>query len=98
MLFHKENRVHKTHTSTRYINDDEVVNVKKLPEIYKNRENCCGCSACYASCPVKAITMEPDEEGFLYPMVNSNKCVRCYKCLSVCAFKKEQRTRGYCGF
>lgn len=68
---------------------------KALPEIYKKRENCCGCTACYAICPVQAIKMLPDEEGFLYPVVDAEKCIRCYKCLSVCAFKEAQREKGY---
>lgn len=48
-------------------------------------EECCGCTACYASCPTKAITMQPDEvEGFLYPRVDEEKCIDCGKCLKVC--------------
>lgn len=61
---------------------------KELPKLYYDKENCCGCSACYAICPVAAITMTPDEEGFLYPTVNAERCVRCYRCLSVCDFKR----------
>ena len=45
---------------------------------------CCGCSACYAVCPVGAISMRPDEEGFLQPVVDGEKCVRCGKCGKVC--------------
>lgn len=46
---------------------------------------CCGCTACYASCPTKAISMQPDkEEGFLYPVVDEDKCLECGKCLKVC--------------
>ena len=26
---------------------------KHLPELYKSREGCCGCSACYSICPVR---------------------------------------------
>lgn len=48
-------------------------------------EECCGCTACYASCPTKAITMQPDAmEGFLYPVVDGSKCIDCGKCLKVC--------------
>ncbi|MBE5875878.1 MAG: 4Fe-4S dicluster domain-containing protein [Lachnospiraceae bacterium] len=88
------------HESTRYKNEDikpknDRVVEKKLPEIYEKRENCCGCSACYAVCPVGAISMEPDEEGFLYPVVDASQCIRCYKCLTVCAFKKDQLEKGY---
>ena len=50
-----------------------------------NKEECCGCTACYASCPTKAISMQPDqEEGFLYPVVEESKCIDCGKCLKVC--------------
>lgn len=68
---------------------------KQLPVLYNRKEECCGCTACFAICPVNAISMLPDEEGFLYPMVDGEKCVRCYKCLSVCAFKEAQREKGY---
>lgn len=50
----------------------------------KDKENCCGCSACYSVCPKKCITMSEDEEGFLYPHVYKNKCVDCGLCEKVC--------------
>ena len=31
--------------------------------------------------------MEMDEEGFEYPIIDENKCIKCYKCLKVCYFK-----------
>lgn len=52
----------------------------------KTKNDCCGCGACYAACPVHAITMIPDEEGFLYPSINEKTCVDCGLCLSVCSF------------
>lgn len=66
---------------------------KKIPDLYLNRKSCCGCSACFAVCPVKAISMKPDNEGFLYPAIDEKKCVGCYKCLKVCSFKEEQAKR-----
>ncbi|WP_132014033.1 4Fe-4S dicluster domain-containing protein [Hydrogenispora ethanolica] len=83
--------------STRYKNNtiEYIENKIPLPELYQKRESCCGCTACYAICSSNAITMEPDEEGFLYPVVDARKCVRCYKCLSVCAFKEAQKKKGY---
>lgn len=45
---------------------------------------CCGCTACYAACPKKAISMKMDNEGFLYPIINSIKCVDCGLCEKVC--------------
>jgi len=35
---------------------------KQLPELYNIRENCCGCSACYAICPAKKFIIY-DEKG-----------------------------------
>ena len=48
------------------------------------KENCCGCTACANVCPVNAVTMLPDEEGFLYPQVNESLCVDCGLCEKRC--------------
>ena len=61
-----------------------------IPNLSGIKEACCGCSACYAVCPVGAITMEADKKGFPYPKIEEHKCIRCQKCISVCAFKKDQ--------
>ncbi len=34
-----------------------------------NKADCCGCTACASVCTHKAISMEPDALGFLYPKV-----------------------------
>lgn len=47
---------------------------------------CCGCSACYAACPHRAIAMKPDAEGFLYPVVDLARCTDCGLCERVCPF------------
>lgn len=47
---------------------------------------CCGCTACASVCPHDAITMQPDVMGFLYPSVDSEKCIDCGLCEKVCAF------------
>ena len=67
---------------------------KPIPVLFLNKENCCGCFACFCSCPVNAISMREDEEGFMYPAIEADKCIRCFKCLSVCAFKADQ-TKKY---
>ena len=58
------------------------------PHIRRKKPECCGCTACMEVCPEDAITMEPDEEGFLYPRIDDAKCVRCGKCDRVCAFHR----------
>ena len=65
------------------------------PILFTNKQNCCGCSACYSICPVNAISMVEDEEGFLYPHVDHSKCIKCFRCLKVCAFKVDQEEKGY---
>ena len=50
----------------------------------KKKEQCCGCTACINICPVNAISLQPDFEGFLYPIVNENKCISCGKCDQCC--------------
>lgn len=83
----------KLKNSTGYTNLSDKKKDKDLPVLYENKENCCGCSACYSICPVSAIEMQEDEEGFLYPSVYADKCICCYKCMNVCAFKVDQKNR-----
>lgn len=49
-----------------------------------DKENCCGCSACANTCPVSCIAMNPDEEGFIYPVVDKAACLTCGLCSQVC--------------
>ena len=65
----------------------------EVPILYNNKDDCCGCTACYAICPHSAITMIPDDEGFDYPFINEEKCVRCYRCLKVCPQKENDEVR-----
>jgi coenzyme F420-reducing hydrogenase beta subunit len=53
----------------------------------KDKKYCCGCTACVAICPKNAVTMTPDEDGFLYPVVEKTKCVHCGLCEQVCAYR-----------
>ncbi len=54
-----------------------------------NFDNCTGCGACKNVCPVNAIKMIPNNEGFLYPVVDENACINCTKCNKVCPIQKE---------
>lgn len=46
--------------------------------------NCCGCTGCVNVCPKACISMSEDKEGFLYPVVDSVKCIDCGLCEKVC--------------
>lgn len=63
---------------------------RKVPILYKRKEECCGCTACYAVCSQNAISMIEDNEGFEYPVIDTGKCIRCYVCLDVCPFKDKR--------
>lgn len=52
--------------------------------VLANLDNCCGCSACANKCAKGAITMIPNAEGFLHPVVDTAKCVECGLCEKVC--------------
>lgn len=49
-----------------------------------DKAECTGCGACVSICPRGAITMQPDEEGFLYPAVDGSLCVSCDLCEKRC--------------
>ena len=54
-------------------------------------KECCGCTACQSICPQGAISMEPDNLGFLYPVIDENKCTKCNLCSKVCSFTKNYK-------
>lgn len=49
-----------------------------------NQTQCTGCSACANICPKNCITMQTDEEGFLYPIIETDSCIECKLCENVC--------------
>lgn len=50
----------------------------------KDKKDCCGCSACVQKCPKQCISLEEDNEGFLYPIVDKESCIDCGLCEKVC--------------
>ena len=49
------------------------------------KENCSGCGACADICPVKAISLVTDREGFRYPKIDLALCTECGLCEGTCA-------------
>ena len=62
--------------------------MKPIPVLYERKEECCGCTVCYAICPKSAIFMAEEEEGFEYPKIDAEKCAGCEMCLKVCPMKE----------
>lgn len=47
-------------------------------------DKCCGCAACANKCAKGAIMMQPNEEGFLHPVIDTSLCVDCGLCEKSC--------------
>ena len=62
---------------------------KKVPVLFEQKENCCGCYSCSNACPVSAITMHEDKEGFFYPIIQKDLCVGCNSCKNACPINKK---------
>lgn len=52
-------------------------------------KECTGCGLCEAVCPVRAIRLKQDAQGFLYPEVDEAKCVDCELCVKYCTKYKD---------
>lgn len=64
----------------------------------KQKNMCNGCGVCALVCPKKCIKMVEDDEGFLYPKIYENKCIKCNECRKKCANfnnKKEKNEKAY---
>lgn len=59
-----------------------------------SKSACTGCTACKAVCPINCITMQMDEEGFIYP-VSSDACIHCGLCERVCPIPKPLKTANF---
>lgn len=61
----------------------------------KKSSECCGCRACANICPKNAITMVPNEEGFLYPVIDMEKCIDCGLCRKICPWINQVHRNGF---
>lgn len=61
---------------------------------YDKKENCAGCTACVNICPHQAISMQADNDGFLYPVTDEELCDDCGLCRKICPFRNNFRISG----
>lgn len=47
-------------------------------------EYCTGCTACASACSKGCITMTADDNGFLYPVIDTEPCISCGLCEKSC--------------
>lgn len=52
-------------------------------------DKCTGCAACMNICPTGSISMEEDQYGVLYPVIDSSTCISCKKCTRTCPVNNE---------
>ena len=57
-----------------------------------SRETCTGCSACKYHCPVGAISIIQDEDGFYCAHVDETLCIHCNLCDKICPQKNPIHT------
>lgn len=58
------------------------------------KSHCFGCEACVQVCSKAAITMEEDQDGFRYPLIDASKCVNCGMCRKVCPYDNMPQRYG----
>lgn len=52
--------------------------------ILADRGHCTGCLSCANVCRVNAIKIKTDREGFYYPVIFADRCIKCGKCMEAC--------------
>ncbi len=66
-----------------------------MDQMICDKETCTGCGVCYNVCPVQCITMEYDDEGFFFPTVDEERCIKCNKCKENCPALNELVNNNY---
>ena len=59
-------------------------------------EDCCGCGVCSNICPVQAVQMEANSEGFPIPRIDAEKCTHCGLCEKVCPHLNKKPVESTC--
>ena len=55
-----------------------------LQTVTGEESSCSGCGACAALCPKSCISMKPNNNGFIVPVIDTQVCISCGKCRKVC--------------
>lgn len=67
-----------------------------MHNLINQKSSCSGCEACRNICPVNAIEMRLDREGFTYPSINPKLCIGCGACARVCPIANSHRLEKNC--
>lgn len=67
-----------------------------MKSVYDNvKKDCAGCYTCFNTCPLNAISMQTDEDGFIFPKIDQSICIDCGQCKKVCDFQDEINYGNY---
>lgn len=58
-----------------------------------DKRKCTGCTACECVCPKACISMMADQGGFLYPVINTDACVECKRCMRACPILEKRKVQ-----
>lgn len=61
-----------------------------MQSVYTEKNKCCGCTACENICPKSAISMQYDDYGYKYPVIDQIKCIDCGLCQRTCQFRHSE--------
>lgn len=53
-------------------------------DLLNKHYNCTGCRMCEQICPKGAISMQQNDEGFIVPIIDKEKCINCGLCFKRC--------------
>lgn len=57
--------------------------------ISNSNSKCTGCRTCENICPKNCISLVENNEGFLFPYIDFEKCIKCNKCSEHCLIDHE---------
>ena len=57
---------------------------KRYTTVQSVGKSCVGCRSCEQKCPKNCISIMPDKEGFLYPVIDNDKCIGRKVCVNSC--------------
>lgn len=52
--------------------------------ILEIKKHCTGCAGCVDMCPVDALSLQLNDDGFFRPVLDNSKCIDCGKCVKTC--------------
>ena len=71
-----------------------MIKRKNIQEI-SDKKLCFGCFLCGDICPTSAIKFEENSEGFFYPQVNDDLCIKCGICYKNCPVNSNVESINY---